>query len=132
MTRSTHIEAHSRPTGHQRQPTRPRRNSNTEIRSPMPYNSHKALNRNTHTMWDNPGCLAPQPSTEVSGFSLVDCLDKDSYRLFDEAYREASARFRAGDLSVQFPPGCFRPAGPFVPADAGLPSSRAGPARAPG
>ena len=55
-----------------------------------------------------------------------------AYRLFDEAYREASARFRAGDLTVQFPPGCFPPAGPFVPADAGLPSSRAGPARAPG
>ena len=55
-----------------------------------------------------------------------------AYRLFDEAYREASARFRAGDLTVQFPPGCFRPAGPFVSADAGLPCSRAGPARAPG
>ena len=44
----------------------------------MPYNSHKALNRDTHTVWDNPGCLALQPSTEVSGFRLVDWLDKDT------------------------------------------------------
>ncbi len=45
----------------------------------MPYKSLKALNTNTHAMWDNPGCLAPQPSTEVSGIRLVDWLDKDSY-----------------------------------------------------
>ena len=45
---------------------------------PKPYKSHKALNRNTHTMWDNPGCLACQPSTGVSGITLVDWLDKDS------------------------------------------------------
>lgn len=55
-----------------------------------------------------------------------------AYRLFVEAYREAAARWRGGDLTVQFPPGCFPPDGPFVPADAGLPCSRAGPARAPG
>ncbi len=51
-----------------------------------------------------------------------------AYRLFDAAYREASARFRAGELSVEFPPGCFPAAPPFVPSDAGQPSSRAGPA----
>ena len=55
-----------------------------------------------------------------------------AYRLFVEAYREAAARLLAGDLAVEFPPGCFPPAPPFVPADAGVPYSRAGPARAPG
>ncbi len=57
---------------------------------------------------------------------------KEAYRLFVAAYREAAPRLRAGDLTAEFPPGCFPPAGPFVPADAALPSSRAGPARAPG
>ncbi len=66
------------PTGQQRQPPLPRTDSSTEIRTPMPFNSHKAMKRNTHTVWDNPGCLAPKPSTEVSGFSLVDWLDKDT------------------------------------------------------
>ncbi len=46
----------------------------------MPYNSHKALKPNTHNRWDNPGCLNPQSNTKVSGFSLVDWLDKDTYR----------------------------------------------------
>jgi len=45
----------------------------------MPHNSQKALCRNTHTVWDNPGCPTPQPSTEVSGIRLVDWLDKDNY-----------------------------------------------------
>lgn len=84
MTRSNHIEARWIPAGHQRQPAWSRRDSTTEIGSPMPYNSHKALNPNTHAMWDNPGCLTPQPSTKVSGFSLVDCLDKDTYKLQGE------------------------------------------------
>ncbi len=78
MNPDSHTEAHCAATGQQRQPARPRRDSTTEIGSPMPHNSHKALNRNTHTTWDNPGCLASQPSTEVSGFSLVDSLDKDT------------------------------------------------------
>ena len=52
-----------------------------------------------------------------------------AYRLFETTYREASARFRAGELDVEFPPGCFPPAPSFVPSNA---SSRAGPARAPG
>ncbi len=77
MTRSTHIVAYSRTTGHPRQPPWPRRGSIIEIRSPMPHFSHKALSRNTHASWDNPGCLNPQPSTEVSGITPVDWLDKD-------------------------------------------------------
>ncbi len=57
---------------------------------------------------------------------------KEAYRLFEEAYREAAASLRAGNLNAKFPPGCFPPLQPFIPADAGLPCSRAGPARAPG
>ncbi len=78
MNRFAHIEARWMPTDLQRQPASPRRGFITQIDAPMPYNSHKALNRNTHTMWDNPGCLAPQPSTEVSGIRSVDWLDKDT------------------------------------------------------
>ncbi len=79
MNRYTQIEAARTPRAYLRQPTWTLRDSSTATDSPMPNNSHKALDRNTHTMWDNPGCLAPQTSTEVSGFSLVDWLDKDSY-----------------------------------------------------
>lgn len=75
---TTHTLADSMP--HLRQPTWPRRDSITEKGPPMPYNSHKALKRYTHTVWDNPGCLTPKPSTEVSGITPVDRLDKDSYR----------------------------------------------------
>ena len=34
---------------------------------------------------------------------------RDLWRAFIDLYREASARFRSGDLSVQFPSGSFRP-----------------------
>ncbi len=57
---------------------------------------------------------------------------REAYRLFVEAYREASAQLRAGDRSARFPAGCFPPAQPFVREDAGLPSSRDGPRFAPG
>ncbi len=78
MTPSTAIVAYPKPTGHQRQPAWPRPGSATEIRSPMPHVGYKALNRDTHTSWDNPGCPTPQPSIEVSGITPVDWLDKDN------------------------------------------------------
>jgi len=78
MTQHNHIEAHWTATGHPRQPAWPRRRAITEIGSSMPKNSLKALNRNTHTLWDNPGCLALQPSIKVSGIEPVDWLDKDT------------------------------------------------------
>ena len=55
-----------------------------------------------------------------------------AYRLFVAAYREAAARLRAGELTVEFPPGCFPPARPHVPSCAGPPTDRAGPDWAPG
>ena len=60
----------------------------------------------------------------------------NALRLFEVAYRAASKRFRAGELDVNFPSGCFPPAPPHVPAgSAGPPArapTRASPARAPG
>jgi len=44
------------------------------------------------------------------------------YRAFLESYREASTRFRAGELDVQFPPHSFPPPGPFVPAELDAPT----------
>ena len=38
---------------------------------------------------------------------------------FIAAYRDASKAFRAGEHDVQFPEGCFRPGGSFVPRAAG-------------
>ncbi len=51
---------------------------------------------------------------------------REAYRLFVEAYRQASAPLRAGDRNARFPEGCFPPALPFVRND-GLPCSRDGP-----
>ncbi len=67
-----------------------------------------------------------------AGSKAVRRMMHDGYRLFVEAYRDAAARLRAGDRSVNFPEGCFPPRLPFVRVDAALPSSRAGPAFAPG
>ncbi len=57
---------------------------------------------------------------------------REAYRLFVEAYRQASAQLRAGNRNARFPEGCFPPALPFARNDAGLPSSRAGPRFVPG
>ena len=54
----------------------------------------------------------------------------EALREFTAAYRKASARFRKGELDVEFPQSCFRPAAPHV--SVAPPPSRAGPARAPG
>lgn len=40
---------------------------------------------------------------------------EEAYRLLVSAYREASARLRAGQLDVAFPEGTFPPGRPFVP-----------------
>ncbi len=59
---------------------------------------------------------------------------REAYRIFVEAYRQASAQLRAGDRQAQFPEGCFPPALPFVRDDARLrrPPSRDGPSFARG
>jgi hypothetical protein len=44
---------------------------------------------------------------------------RESYALFLAAYRRASDLLRAGDLTARFPPGCFPPPLPFVPAGPG-------------
>ena len=74
---------------------------------------------------------SPAPSVHAATKAIRQQM-KEAYRLFVEAYREAAASLRAGKLDTTFPPGCFPPPQPFIPADAGLPCSRAGPARAPG
>jgi hypothetical protein len=40
----------------------------------------------------------------------------EAYGYFVAAYREAAERLRAGDRTVEFPPGSFPPRLPFVPA----------------
>jgi hypothetical protein len=44
---------------------------------------------------------------------------RESYALFLATYRRASDLLRAGDLTARFPPGCFPPPLPFVPARPG-------------
>ena len=55
----------------------------------------------------------PRPLCHVStrqGYSAF----KEIYRAFVAAYREASSRFRAGDVSARFPDHAYRPPLPFV------------------
>jgi hypothetical protein len=72
------IEARCTAESLRRQPTSPPRDSSTIALPREPSKSHQASEPNTHTTWDNLGCLAPRPTTEVSGFRLVDWLDKDT------------------------------------------------------
>ena len=44
-----------------------------------------------------------------------------AYREFVLVYRAAAAELREGNLGARFPPGCFPPALPFVPAVSNLP-----------
>jgi hypothetical protein len=44
---------------------------------------------------------------------------RESYAIFVVAYRRASELLRARDLTARFPPGCFPPPLPFVPAGSG-------------
>jgi len=74
---------------------------------------------------------SPAPAVHAASKAVRKQM-KMAYRLFVEAYCEAAAQLRAGDLTVEFPPGCFPPPRSFVPADSRLPCSRAGPAWAPG
>ncbi|MCP3961203.1 MAG: hypothetical protein GY719_25430 [bacterium] len=73
---------------------------------------------------------SPAPAVHAASKAVRKQL-RTAYRFFVEAYREAAARLRAGEYDVEFPRGCFPPARHHVPSDVGLPSSRAGPARAP-
>ncbi len=41
---------------------------------------------------------------------------EDAYATFAVAYEEAAARFRSGELNVEFPEDCFPPRLPFVPS----------------
>ena len=67
------------------------------------------------------GCRSPAPL--VHAYSRrVRRAWIDAYRLFEQAFREASLRWLAGDTGVCFPRGSFPPRPPFVgglPAEAG-------------
>lgn len=53
---------------------------------------------------------------------------REAFGWFLAAFREASARLRAGERGVVFPQGCFPPGLPYVRAGEGLePGARAGP-----
>jgi REP element-mobilizing transposase RayT len=61
---------------------------------------------------------APSPACHAASKKWRRRL-RESYALFLAAYRRASERLRAGDLTARFPPGCFPPPLPFVPPDTG-------------
>ncbi len=78
MKTSTQIEAGGTATNLLRQPTSPPQDSMDTAGSRKPSKSQQAPEHNTHNVWDNLGCLVPQPIKEVSGFRSVDWLDKDT------------------------------------------------------
>ena len=69
---------------------------------------------------------SPAPAAHAASKAVRHQM-KEAYRLFVAAYREAAASLRAGNVNATFPPGCFPPPQPFIPADTRLPFIRAGP-----
>lgn len=77
---------------------------------------------------DKPEDFEPKPAPGFHAATRsVRALMKEAYRLFVEAYRAAAKRLRAGDLTVEFPPGCFPPPRRFVSARNGTSAPRDGP-----
>jgi len=60
-----------------RHPTLPRPEPKPKILSLSPQNVAAYAATNTHTLWDNHGCLSPRIPHEVSGIYPVKLLDKD-------------------------------------------------------
>ncbi len=62
-----------------------------------------------------PDALETSPAPRVHAATRAMRLQfLEAYRIFVRAYRAASARLRSGDLSAEFPAGCFPPARSFV------------------
>ncbi len=74
---------------------------------------------------------SPAPFCHAASKAVREQL-REAYRLFVEAYRQASSLLRSGDRNARFPEGCFPPALPFVRNDGGPAAARAGPSFAPG
>jgi REP element-mobilizing transposase RayT len=55
---------------------------------------------------------SPAPLCHASNRQTRDAYRRE-YQEFAAAYRTASARFRAGDTGIEFPPHCFPPSLPF-------------------
>jgi hypothetical protein len=72
-----------------------------------PLGEEEAVAQDPHSM---PRAIkrCPRPLCHASTKALVDGF-RALYRAFADAYRAASARFRAGELDVEFPENAFRP-----------------------
>jgi len=55
----------------------------------------------------------PQPLAHTASKEKSEEI-RQGYRAYYEAYRQAAERLKAGELGVEFPPGSFPPALPFV------------------
>lgn len=69
---------------------------------------------------------SPAPLAHAASKAVREQM-KAAYQLFVAAYRAAAKRLRAGELTVEFPSGCFPPPRSHMPAGDGFPRWRAGP-----
>jgi hypothetical protein len=85
----------------------------------------KRLQESPHQQANRPK-KSPAPFCHAASKAVREQL-REAYRIFVEAYREASAELRAGNRNARFPEGCFPPALPFVRGEPGPAPARAGP-----
>lgn len=79
-----------------------------------PFGARAILKQHPHSVPVEPK-RSPAPSFHAASRVVRDELQR-AYARFVAAFREASARLRAGDRTAEFPLGAFPPAMPFVRA----------------
>jgi hypothetical protein len=87
------------------------RRAATEI---TPHGPDFVRNQRPHDRPNRPK-KSPAPRFHVAGKAARQDM-WEAYRWFVGAYMQAAEKLRAGDRTAAFPPGCFPPALPFVPA----------------
>ena len=91
----------------------------------VPLGAEAVRHQNPHQRANRPK-KSPAPFCHAASKAVRKQL-REAYRIFIEAYHEASAQLRSGNRNAQFPEGCFPPALPFVREDNPTQPVRAGP-----
>lgn len=77
-----------------------------------PLGVRRILRQDPHESPSEPK-RSPKPIVHAAARAVQERLRLE-FRLFCRAYRKASVELRAGNIEAEFPPGCHRPALPFV------------------
>ena len=95
------------------------------LKGKTPLGVEAIRRQNPHERANRPK-RSPAPFCHAASKAAREQL-REAYRIFVEAYREASAQLRSGNRNAQFPEGCFPPALPFIRKNDRVQPVRAGP-----